>query len=98
MIESVQAIDSLVKAMPLSVVNKTQSNEQLTALFTEQLMQSNETLLSAEQVLASAARGESIEPHDAMIVMSNAQLELSFMVEMRNKLVEAYQELMRMPV
>jgi flagellar hook-basal body complex protein FliE len=36
--------------------------------------------------------------HDAMIAMQRADLTLQLTVQIRNKLVSAYQEIMRMPV
>jgi flagellar hook-basal body complex protein FliE len=36
--------------------------------------------------------------HDAMIALQRADLTLQFTVQVRNKLVQAYQEIMRMPV
>ncbi len=42
--------------------------------------------------------GETDNLHQAMISMQEAGLAFSTMVEVRNKLVQSYQELMRMPV
>ena len=36
--------------------------------------------------------------HDAMIALQRAELTLQLTVQVRNKLVQAYQEIMRMPV
>ena len=36
--------------------------------------------------------------HDAMIALQRADLTLQFSVQVRNKLVQAYQDIMRMPV
>ena len=36
--------------------------------------------------------------HEAMIALQQADLMLQFTVQVRNKLVQAYQEIMRMPV
>ncbi|WP_221030025.1 flagellar hook-basal body complex protein FliE [Actomonas aquatica] len=51
---------------------------------------------------AAAARdvmlGRSDQIHQSVIAMQEASVSLSLMVETRNKLVEGYQELMRMPV
>ena len=38
------------------------------------------------------------EVHDAMIAMQRAEMALQFTVQIRNKLVSAYQEIMRMPI
>ncbi len=39
-----------------------------------------------------------VDVHDAMIALQRADLTLQFGVQVRNKLVNAYQEIMRMPV
>ena len=38
------------------------------------------------------------EVHDAMIALQRAELSLQFTVQVRNKLVQAYQDIMRMSV
>jgi flagellar hook-basal body complex protein FliE len=51
---------------------------------------------SAEQ--AKVLTGESTNLHQAIISMQEASVAFSLMVEVRNKIVESYQELMRMQV
>jgi flagellar hook-basal body complex protein FliE len=43
-------------------------------------------------------RGEQIEVHEIMTVAEEAQLAFELMLEVRNKLLESYQEIMRMQV
>jgi flagellar hook-basal body complex protein FliE len=40
----------------------------------------------------------SIDVHDAMIALQRADMTFQLSVQIRNKLVQAYQEIMRMPV
>jgi flagellar hook-basal body complex protein FliE len=40
----------------------------------------------------------STDVHDAMIALQKADLTLQFSVQIRNKLVQAYNDIMRMPV
>lgn len=47
---------------------------------------------------AKVLTGETNNLHQAMISMQEASLAFSLMVEVRNKLVDSYQELMRMQV
>jgi flagellar hook-basal body complex protein FliE len=51
---------------------------------------------------ANAAVGSMLdgsgEVHDAMIALQRAELSLQLTVQVRNKLVSAYQDIMRMPV
>jgi flagellar hook-basal body complex protein FliE len=40
----------------------------------------------------------SVDVHDAMIALQRAEMSLQLAVQIRNKLVSAYQDIMRMPV
>ncbi len=44
------------------------------------------------------ARGENIDLHQVMITAQKASISLQATIEVRNKVVEAYQEVMRMQV
>jgi flagellar hook-basal body complex protein FliE len=46
----------------------------------------------------SAMVNKTGEVHDAMIALQRAQMQLEYTVAIRNKLVSAYQEIMRMPI
>jgi flagellar hook-basal body complex protein FliE len=42
--------------------------------------------------------GQNDQLHQSVIAMQEASVAFSLMVQVRNKLVDSYQELMRMPV
>lgn len=52
----------------------------------------------AGEVTRSVLLGDNPNLHQSVIAMQEASLSFSLMVEVRNKVVEGYQELMRMPV
>ena len=52
----------------------------------------------ADSEVRSLMLGESNNIHRSMIAMQEAGIAFNLLVEVRNKLVESYQELMRMPV
>lgn len=60
------------------------------------------TVVSKQEAAQTATRqvllGESDQLHQSVIAMQEASVAFSMMVEVRNKLVESYQELMRMQV
>lgn len=58
----------------------------------------DETVKSADAGLQAYAAGADIPVHEVMIGMEKARLTMEMAVEVRNKLVEAYQEFMRMQV
>ncbi len=50
----------------------------------------------SETAQASFARGEDVDLHDVLIKIQEADIAFKSMMEVRNKLVEAYREIMRM--
>jgi len=58
----------------------------------------NQQQVQADDLAARFAAGQVEDVHDAMISMEKAALSFKFMVEVRNKLLEGYQEVMRMQV
>lgn len=56
------------------------------------------TQLKAQEATRQVLTGESDQLHQSMIAMQESGVAFTLMVEVRNRLVESYQELMRMPV
>lgn len=52
----------------------------------------------ASQTVAALQSGQPVTLHQAMISMEEASVSFSLMAEVRNKLLDSYQELMRMQV
>ena len=53
---------------------------------------------SAGQAVEGVLSGENVPLHQAMIAVEEASVSFQLMVEVRNKLLESYQELMRMQI
>ncbi|QBG97558.1 flagellar hook-basal body complex protein FliE [Xanthomonas oryzae] len=51
---------------------------------------------TADQQMRAMAAGQEVAPHDLMISLEEARMHLTLLAEVRNKLVEGYQELSRM--
>lgn len=51
-----------------------------------------------DELVREMVRGEPIEVHDVMTAAQEAQLAFELMLEVRNKLLESYQEIMRMHI
>jgi flagellar hook-basal body complex protein FliE len=58
----------------------------------------NRQLLAAEAGIRQVAAGEAISLHDVMIRLEEARHSLQFLVQVRNRLLEAYQDVMRTQV
>ncbi|MCB0191853.1 MAG: flagellar hook-basal body complex protein FliE [Anaerolineae bacterium] len=58
----------------------------------------NQKEVTADQAIASLAAGEDVELHQVMLAMQEADVAFRFALQVRNKIVDAYQEIMRMQV
>jgi flagellar hook-basal body complex protein FliE len=54
--------------------------------------------VEANQLTKQVLLGNTDQLHQSVIAMQEASVAFSMMIEVRNKLVDSYQELMRMPV
>jgi flagellar hook-basal body complex protein FliE len=58
----------------------------------------NDLQLKAGESIENFATGKVENLHEVMIAMSKAEVSFKFMMETRNKLVDAYNEIMKMQV
>ncbi|MCA1028465.1 MULTISPECIES: flagellar hook-basal body complex protein FliE [Cytobacillus] len=58
----------------------------------------NERQISSDEMTTKLATGQDVDLHDVMITAQKASVSMSLTLEVRNKAVEAYQEMMRMQV
>lgn len=55
------------------------------------------TQATANEAIANMVEGSG-EVHDTMIALQRAEMSLQLTIQIRNKFVQAYQDIMRMPV
>ncbi|WP_349256688.1 flagellar hook-basal body complex protein FliE [Geomonas sp.] len=60
--------------------------------------QVNDLQQKADQSIQGLATGQSKGLHETMIAVEKASISFQFLTQVRTKAVEAYQEIMRMPV
>ena len=60
--------------------------------------QTNQYALQADEMTRKLATGEVTDLHKVMIAVEKAGLSLQLTMQVRNKMVEAYQEIMRMQI
>jgi flagellar hook-basal body complex protein FliE len=68
------------------------------AVLTDSLAQVNHLQNQADAAIQSLATGGSGTLHDTMLAVQKAELSFRLMMQVRNKIVEAYQEVLRMQV
>ncbi|MCY6483679.1 flagellar hook-basal body complex protein FliE [Clostridium aestuarii] len=64
----------------------------------EKLDEVNNKQLTAEKTTEAFVKGEDVDIHEVMVKTAEADMALKLTVQIRNKLVEGYQELNRMQV
>ena len=64
----------------------------------DSLAQVNSLQHEADRAIQSLATGGSGTLHDTMLAIQKAELSFKLMMQVRNKIVEAYQEVLRMQV
>ncbi len=58
----------------------------------------NQLQLDAHDAAAAVASGKSVDSAQALVTMEKANVSFQFALQIRNKLLESYQEIMRMQV
>ena len=64
----------------------------------DSLAQVNSLQHEADRAIESLATGGPATLHDTMLAVEKAELSFKLMMQVRNKIVEAYQEILRMQV
>lgn len=99
----IEAIAALTAGVPLAGATQLPGVSNAPAagfanVFEQQLNKVNTDLSLAETSLQKLAAGEQVELHDVMIALETARIGVQTMVQVRNRMVEAYQDLMRMQI
>jgi flagellar hook-basal body complex protein FliE len=68
----------------------------LAGLFEQQMRELDGQVAAAEDGVRALAAGRPVELHDVMIALERGRLAVQTFVQVRNRLVESYQDLMRM--
>jgi len=66
--------------------------------FSELVSKVNDMSMQSDQAIQRLATGENRNLHETMIAVEKASISFLFMSQVRNKALEAYQEVMRMQV
>lgn len=95
MIEAIPGISSVATALEIEPTQRA-SGANFAQAIGGGLQTLSADLNASDEVLRGVAAGQDIPLHDVMIVMAKAQVDLQFAVELRNRLVESYQQLTQM--
>lgn len=79
-------------------ITPAQAQQSFSNLLKAAINEVNEVQNQSDNLTKKLAMGEPVELHQVMIAAEKASITLQTTMEIRNKVVEAYQEIMRMQV
>ena len=95
-------IDSSVRPAELPGMDSKKPQEGQEKGFADMLSDSlakvDRQIRTADEQAQRMVAGEDISIHSTMINLEKANISLEFMLQIRNKVIEAYQEIMRMQI
>lgn len=100
MIKGIESGIGLGQAFPAAdkATGKAAPVESFSKFLGEMVDKVNQTQFEADKAVQKLATGESKGLHEVMIAVEKSSISFQFLTQVRNKAVEAYQEVMRMPV
>jgi flagellar hook-basal body complex protein FliE len=95
---NISSIQAFTNSLP--TMNKTQSpaDSSFGTLLNQYIQDANGAVKDFESKSLSLAKGEAVNLHDVTIAAQKASIAVSLTTQVRDKAVEAYQEMMRMQI
>lgn len=85
-------------SVPLEKAGGSRKTESFSDTLKKQLGEVNDLQIEAERASEKLALGEAENIHEVMIQTEEAKLALELTVQVRNKVLEAYQDIMKMQI
>ena len=99
MVQGINSIDMLIgKAQSKPLKQADGDGSSFGDMLTEAIDKIDKIQKESESLQVAFAKGENVELHDVVIAMEKYSIAMDLLISVRNKIVEAYQEISRMPV
>ena len=96
MISSIQEVTDFSPVVTNLAISNGQ--EKVSNQFLLELQKINDKQINSERLLQDLASGKTDNIHHVMLSLGDAKLSLQLLVQVRNKLLEGYQDILRMQV
>lgn len=90
-----QTIDRFTSAALIDTAQSARAPETFANLMQQGIGAVSKDIAAAEAAMRDVAADKPVELHDVMISLERARLSVQTFVQVRNKLIESYQDLMR---
>jgi flagellar hook-basal body complex protein FliE len=95
---SLQPLQAVIPQPAAKSLSASEVTDQFGSFLTDAMNKLNEQQQTVDQLNNQFAKGEISDVHQIMIASEKASLGLELTVQIRNKVIDAYQEIMRMQV
>ena len=94
---SLPGIQGIPRSNPIDASNKSNSADMFRSLLEQSVRTVSQNEAAAGNAVDQFLSGEQEDTHKMMMEVQRADLSFELFVQVRNKVVQAYQEVMRMP-
>lgn len=95
---AISSLPSIPIAEPVKALDQTSGGNEFRSLLNSAISTVENSRQAATQASEGFLKGENEELHSVILSTQKAELDLEMFLQVRNKIVQAYQEIMRMPV
>ncbi len=93
-----QALESLARNQPVQPEIKTEQSQSFGSLMQKAVNQVNETQMQAADLSQAFELGDKVDLSQVMIAVQKSRVSFEALIQVRNKLLSAYQDVMNMSV
>lgn len=86
------------KTLQQSPITSSEAQKNFSNFLKEAIESTNASQITSDIHTQKLIKGEDVDLHEVMVAAQKATITLNTTMEVRNKVVEAYQEIIRMPV
>lgn len=95
----VQQVNDIEQTSPeREIVTEKENQQSFSDVLSDAINGVDQTMKTSDAKVQDLIAGKTDNVHDAMVSMQRAKLSFDMMVEVRNKVVETYQEVSRMQI
>jgi flagellar hook-basal body complex protein FliE len=95
---NISSIQAFTNSLPTMNKPKSSADSSFGTLLNQYIQDANGAVKNFESKSLSLAKGEAVNLHDVTIAAQKASIAVSLTTQVRDKAVEAYQEMMRMQI
>ena len=98
MIQGIDAISPISLQNEIAKVGSTDSGSDFFSILKESLNEVNDMQVKGDNAVTNIATGQVKDLHSAAIAIDKAEISMKVMLEVRNKALSAYKEILRTPI